>query len=332
MDISEAKQRLQIPELWRQLNLPGKPTKSCKSPFRDEKKPSFSVHANGWKFNDFGSGEHGDAVDFLALATGLSKPEACKRFIAMAGGELVSPLPVRKTPPAPPQARQKPSLPDMRRGTKAELETVAALRNVSVAACILADSVGLLRFAEWKGKPAWIVTDGERLNAQARRMDGGKWETIEGKLKAQTLPGCWASWPLGIKAGRHYPNFLLCEGGPDLLGALHFIHELDAESSHFPIAMLGASQRIHTDALPLLANKRVRIMAHANTPTDKHPLGAGREAAERWAAQLATVGAEVDCADFTGLRKADGSPINDLNDCTQIHPGDAGQLENLLPE
>ncbi len=332
MDIKEAKQRLTIVDLWRILNLPGKPTKSCKSPFREERNPSFSVHKNGWAWKDFTTGESGDAIDFLALATGLSKPEACKRFIELAGGELCPPLPVKQRSLAAPQARQKPVLPDMRRGTATELETLAALRNISAAACILADSVGLLRFAEWKGKTAWIVTDDERLNAQARRLDGAKWETIEGEPKVQTLPGCWASWPLGVLTGQHYPNFLLVEGGPDLLAALHFIHEAGAECSHFPIAMLGASQRIHEDALPILSGKRVRIMAHVDKPTELHPLGAGREAAERWAAQLATVNAEVDIADFAGLRKRDGSPVSDLNDLTGIHPDDEHELKGLMPE
>jgi hypothetical protein len=114
------------------------------------------------------------------------------------------------------------------------------------------------------------------------------------------------------------------EGGADLLAALHFIHAEGGECSHFPVAMLGAKQRIHEDALPIFAGKRVRIMAHADA--------AGREGAERWAAQLATVGATVDCADFTGLRKADGSPVTDLNDCTQIHPEDAHELKGLLPD
>jgi hypothetical protein len=31
------------------------------------------------------------------------------------------------------------------------------------------------------------------------------------------------------------------------------------------------------------------------------------------------------------LRKADGSPVTDLNDATQIHPEDAHELEGLLP-
>ena len=90
------------------------------------------------------------------------------------------------------------------------------------------------------------------------------------------------------------------------------------------MAMLGASQRIPADALPILAGKRVRIYPH----TDK----AGMEAARRWATQLVEAGTgKVDAFAFTGLRRADGSPIGDLNDCTAIHPDDAHELEGLLP-
>jgi len=323
MTIAEAKERLRIPELWRLLNLPGDCSKNpCRSPFREDHRASFSVAADGLLFNDF-TGKGGDAIDFLQLATGLSREAACRKFIELTGGAVSSPLPAvitRRTAVA--RARQKPSLPVMRCGTTAELETVAKLRRVSLAACILANGVGLLCFRTWKGKPAWIVTDDERLNAQARRLDGEQWEGID--AKAQTLPGSWASWPLGIKSGADYPAFLLCEGGGDLLAALHFIHLAKREADCFPIAMLGASQRIHADALPLFNGKTIRIMAHA----DK----AGRDAAERWAAQLATVGAEVDIADFSGLRKADGSSVKDLNDCTSIHADDAKELEGILPE
>ena len=321
MDIEEAKARLTIPALWARLDLPGSPKVSCKSPFREDKHASFSVSKCGKLFNDFTTGEAGDAIDFLQLATGLSPEAAFTKFLEMASGAR-SPLPVKQSPPAASQARQKPVLPIFEHGTDAELHALAALRHVSFAACFVARSVGLLAFGTWKERAAWIVTDKERLNAQARRFDGEPWEAIG--AKAQTLPGSWASWPLGVRTGANYPAFVLCEGGPDLLAALHFILEADAACSHFPVAMLGAKQRIHPDALPIFAGKRVRIMAHTDP--------AGREGAESWAAQLASVGAEVDCADFSGLRKADGSPVGDLNDCTQIYPEDAHELKGLLPD
>jgi hypothetical protein len=324
MTIELAKARLTIPDLWQRLDLPGQPKTSCKSPFREEKHASFSVSTDGQLWNDFGTNEGGDAVDFLRLATGLSPEAAFKKFIELAGGGThdAKPLPKRPAPaPRAPQARQKPSFPDFERGTDAELHELAELRRVSFFGLYLARHVGLLRFATWKEQRAWIVTDDEGLNAQARRLDGEPWAHIS--AKAQTLPGSWASWPLGAKTCPAYPAFLLCEGGPDLLAALHFIHAARAEGKCFPLAMLGAGQRIHEEALPILAGKRVRIFPHTDT--------AGQEAAERWTRQLETVGAEVDAFSFAGLRKADGSPVGDLNDCTTIEPAQAFELEGLLP-
>jgi hypothetical protein len=324
MTIELAKARLTIPDLWQRLDLPGQPKASCKSPFRDEKHASFSVSADGQLWNDFGTNEGGDAVDFLRLATGLSPEAAFKKFIELAGGGTheAKPLPKRPAPaPQPAQPRQKPSFPDFERGTDAELHRLAELRRVSFFGLYLARHVGLLRFATWKEQRAWIVTDDEGLNAQARRLDGEPWAHIG--AKAQTLPGSWASWPLGAKTCPAYPAFLLCEGGPDLLAALHFIHAARAEGKCFPLTLLGASQRIHEEALPILAGKRVRIFPHTDT--------AGQEAAERWTRQLETVGAEVDAFSFAGLRKADGSPVGDLNDCTTIEPAQAFELEGLLP-
>ena len=321
MTIEEAKAVLTIPILWARLGLPGIPMTACRSPFREDKRGSFSVSKCGRLFNDFGTGEAGDAIDFLALATGLSKKAATVRFIEMAGGASCSPLPVKQSPPAASQPRQKPGFPAFERGTDAELHALAALRHVSFAAGFIASGAGLLYFATLKGHRAFVLTDDARLAAQARRLDGQRWEHIG--AKAWTLPGSWAAWPVGLGTGAAYPSFTLCEGGPDLLAALDFIHKAGAETLVFPLAMLGASQRIHEDALPILAGKRIRIFPHTDA--------AGTKAAERWAAQLATVGADVDCFSFAGLRKAGGSPVGDLNDATQIHPEDAHELEGLLP-
>lgn len=224
---------------------------------------------------------------------------------------------------------------------------LAALRHVSIEGVRLMVGRGLLYFACWKGKTAFIVADGQRLNAQARRLDGKLWEAIS--TKAQTLPGSKAAWPVGAHESlalpvvrlcdhnperpwlargcktedQHFPVVLFCEGGPDLLAAHHFIHAHGREADTAAVAMLGAGNAIPPEALPFFAGKRIRIMAHADE--------AGRTAAAKWAEQLANVNALVDAADFAGLLMADGSPVKDLNDCTRLRPEDQSQLENLIP-
>ena len=78
--------------------------------------------------------------------------------------------------------RPKPALPPMDAGTEAELHQLAALRKVSFHAVHMAraEGVHLLRFATLRGHRAWIVTDAEGLNAQARRLDGGTWDHLGG--------------------------------------------------------------------------------------------------------------------------------------------------------
>ena len=327
MTLDEAKQLLTIPALWVRLDLPGDCRKNpCHSPFYEcVSKASFSVFNDRRAFNDLRTGDGGSAVDFLILATGLSRDAACRKFIEMAGGQTCDARPLPQRPAAASQPRQRPTLPTMEDGTDEDLQRLATLRNVSFPACFLARSVKLLTFATLKGQRVWIVTDSEAVNAQARRLDGGTWAHLDG-AKAWTLPGCWASWPIGIELlglEETPPMILLVEGGPDLLAALHFIHATGGACRWLPCAMLGAKQRLHEDALPLFAGKRVRIFPHDDEP--------GRAGAEGWARQLAAVGADVDCFAFAGLRKADGSPVKDLNDCTSIHADDAAELEGLLP-
>ena len=320
LTIDEAKQRLRIDDLWEQLDLPGAPAPSCLSPFRSEKRPSFSVKADMLLWYDHAEGKGGDAVDFLRRATGLPLGETIRLFKKMAG-KLPVKVSLKSVRPVPTalMTRALPDLPPMRPGSMEEHKTLSTLRHISLEAVKMAESVGVLRFGIWKDRNAWFIVDTANHCAQARRLDGQLWDGIG--TKAQTLSGSWASWP--ICAGRvntHYICF--CEGGPDLLAAFHFIIAQGREADFTPVAMLGASQRIHPEALPMMADKRVRIFAHADD--------AGRAAARRWRNQLATLRCTVDAVDFSGLRKKDGSPLNDLNDCTQVHPDDAGQLQELL--
>lgn len=46
------------------------------SPFREERTPSFHLYPDGWK--DYGTGEYGDSVDFVARLLNISPLEAAK--------------------------------------------------------------------------------------------------------------------------------------------------------------------------------------------------------------------------------------------------------------
>src|ERR1700741_1219425 len=74
--IDEIKHRLTIPMLSRELFPDWEPAKSCRSPFRPDHSPSFSVYNDGKLFMDFATGDKGDVIDFYALAKGVS---ACRK-------------------------------------------------------------------------------------------------------------------------------------------------------------------------------------------------------------------------------------------------------------
>lgn len=325
--LADAKARLNIHELWRHFGFDGEPKTSCHSPFRDDAKPSFSVNTDGTLWNDFATGETGDAVDFFQRASGLPQKDACRKFIELAGGYIATAPLAAKSRRL--DAKPKPSFPEFHKGTEADFKQLAKLRNIGREGLEFASERGLLWFSTLKDCPAWIVTDSKRVNAQARRIDGQGWNHLEGNPKAYTLPGSWASWPIGIMESGNYPVVALCEGGPDFLSA-HYLALWEQASHHnardvqcSPVAMLGASHQIHADALPMFTGKRVRIFGHDDS--------AGRDAVERWAAQLASIGADVDAFSFAGLRQADAKPVNDLNDSLMMDVSSFARVERMMP-
>ncbi len=113
--IEEIKLAYRIPAAWRDLQLDGEPGKCVRSPFRDEKNPSFSVHDDGRRWKDFASGESGDVLDFVGRATGKDTSGALGwirerlGFIADVGGEDKK------------DSRKKPRIPELRFASPKEL-------------------------------------------------------------------------------------------------------------------------------------------------------------------------------------------------------------------
>lgn len=203
-----------------------------------------------------------------------------------------------------------------------QFSALASLRGISVEGVRLAYERGLLRFGQHQGRAAWLILDSSRHVAQARRMDGQPWTM---NAKAWTLRGSQATWPVGVEASAPFATIAFCEGSPDLLAAHHFIWTENREHDCAAVAILGGAN-INSDALQLFEGKRIRIFRHVDRTGDA--------ATNRWAKQIADAGAVVDAFDFTGSRQADGSPVEDLNDCAFIHADDFEAhrcLWNLLP-
>ncbi len=315
--LQAAKDKLSIPLLAAMLFPDWKPSKSCRCPWREDRSPSFSVYEDGHRWKDHGTGEGGDVVDFLAMASGCSLGEASKRLIEMAG---VMPKPTKKrnqvsadyshdAEDAQRKAKRK-GWPQFESPNDTEIQAIASLRGLTDDGVRSAVRNGLLYCAnsQYEGR-SWIITDLSRRNAQGRLLSGQPWKA---GMKAKTLPGAEASWPIGLPIDPAIQFVALCEGGPDLLAAYDMAWRLGVGDILAPVAMMGASNRIPQEAIPLFAGKHVRIFGHC----DK----AGEKAVATWGAQLIEAGVEVDRYSFERLTQADGSPVEDLNHFLLMDP------------
>jgi hypothetical protein len=85
--IAEAKSRLPLPELMSRYGLGDRAKKSSRCPFHHDKRNSFSVWQNGdgWAFKCHAGCGAGDEINFLELHENLSRRDAVKRFLDLAG-------------------------------------------------------------------------------------------------------------------------------------------------------------------------------------------------------------------------------------------------------
>ncbi len=96
MTIDEAKKVLPLPALLHREGLGDHAKKSAKCPFHDDDRNSFSVYKNGsgvFQWKCFAGCGRGDEIDFLEKRRAISRSDATKLFIEMAGGSSGSKLP-----------------------------------------------------------------------------------------------------------------------------------------------------------------------------------------------------------------------------------------------
>lgn len=301
----------------------------CLCPFHQERTPSYCVTPDTGRFHCFGCGRDGTVIDYHALRRGITPGQAITELAARLRIPNSANGHTEPTKPRQPEAtkqRRRLKLPNLQKGNAAEFAQLSDCRRVSMDALQLASNRGLLWFSDMADGPniirAWIITDRTRRNAQARRLDGRRWQhawDIEIKQwqrlepdqqrKVHGFTGNQASWPVGIEEARRFASIALLEG-VDLLAAFHFLISEDRENAVAPVAILGASNQIPGDVLRLFAGKRVRLFPHADA--------AGLRAAANWEAQLLPIVAHIDAFDFSGLLQSGGAPVKDLNDLTNI--------------
>jgi hypothetical protein len=328
LEAAKASPRASIFAAWRALGLPGEPCRVCCSPFREERRPSFSISPDGLLWHDFTTGEGGDVVSFVKRATACNDAEAIGRVLELAGGDA-SPVVL-----APRQTATKPEhVPfdglaglDLQAPSLAAIHALRDLRAFAFTAGLEhAARRGLLRFADVRHRGetcrAWILTDNARKSAQARRLDGKEWQCKHGSGKSNSLrtdpdhpPG------LADVVTHDRPVVLLCEGEADTLAALTFAWLADATDRVGVVCLTGASKRIPSAVCSALAGRRVRILRQTDP--------AGHVCALVWLESLHAAGIACDLVNLDGLSRANGTPAKDVADLLR-HPADLEQLEPI---
>jgi hypothetical protein len=271
---------------------------------------SLSINLVAGVWRDFTTGDGGsNLLELWIRVRCVDFPTALREASDFCGMSI--PEPARKDEDA---AHKRASWPVFENGSRRDRLNVANLRGIVIEGIEVASERGHLQFTDWRNFPCWIITDGRRVNAQARRMDGKPF-IVEGESrKAISLPGSRAGLPIGLGEAKNFPAVAIVEGGPDLLAAYGCLWAEDRKDVGV-VAMLGAGHRPSVAAWSALACKRVRVYCHRDT--------AGMEAARAWGESILAAGAsKIDGFRFDGLRKTDGSPVTDLNDLLALHPDD----------
>jgi hypothetical protein len=329
--LDAAKSRLSIADAWRALGLPGEPRRTCCSPFREDRHPSFSIFADGRGWKDFATGEAGDVVSFVKCATAGTDAEAIRRVLDLAGGN-VSPVAL-----APRQGPSKSvAVPydglaalDLQPPTLVEVLALAELRHwPTFAGLELAARRGLLRMADVRHRGethrAWIFTDDARHSAQALRLDGEPWPGDGHTFKSKTLRTD-ADHPPGLAdiVACDRRAVLICEGEPDALAALLLSWVEDIADKVGVVCLAGASKPLPPAVLEKLRGRRCRVLRQTDP--------AGHKAALAWAESSHADGIVVDLANLDGRTRADGKTAKDLADLCQ-RPATLENLEQLAAD
>ncbi len=306
-DIHEIKVRLAIPQAWTQLALPGESAPSCRSPFRPDKSPSFSVYDNGRRWKDHSTGDGGDVIDFICTALCVEKREGIQRAAEMAGllptsGDGLQRAGLIHRPRKPTgitlremlvqreKEQQRWKWPSLRNLSDAEIQSICRLRHVRPLAVETLAGRGRMWATNYRGDECYAFKYGTFL--QLRRLDGEDWIIKGEKIKTQNPLGCEGSW---VEAGSGFgcPSHpvLISEGPISVLEMQEALMRADDITGRVHrctlIAAVSAARNCSPELLRLLAGRRVKIIA------DNDSNESGSQGAARWEGALAAAGCTV---------------------------------------
>lgn len=320
--IKEIKSKLSIYDVATAIGISLSIKNPQKSPFREDKHPSFSISKCGKFFKDFSTGEKGDIFNFYMLAIGCTMTEAIMRLNRTANLGLDYSLSYEKRTKVIRSIKcDKGSICLPKIYWNCHLaQKLCDQRGYSIESQRIAHERGIFGFCLYKDHTAWVVTDRTKKSAQVRRLDGRMWKHSNGEHKAETIKNSDTSYPIGLSEARNMKNLALCEGSSDLLAAFHFAYIHDCNDEIAPLCMLGAHQRIGESYLRAFNNKNVLIFPDA----DK----AGKSALQTWGNALSACARSVRYFDYENAKMFDGNTVKDLSDFIKL---DYGEWESIRP-
>lgn len=283
---NEARHQLTITDAWVALGLPGTPKPSCRSPFRDERSPSFSIFDDGKGWKDHGSGEGGDVVEFILHAIDGDHKEVRNWLAAR-----LTPGAATSTAPKPSATIKRINWPSkLTEGDRATLKAFAASRGLTFPSVQAMAQAGILRFTIIHGNECFVITDASGRCAEIRRIDG----KLFGDKKQFPLAGVNKQWLPGIdllRTATKSTAVIITEGATDLLSACdlysRYRREHGGKNSWQPAALLGAEcKTLDPEAAQLIRGRHVRLVPDADPAGDKM--------ADHWASLLRKIGCSVD--------------------------------------
>ncbi len=306
-----------MPDLMERIGLGDYAKRSCRSPFRDDRNPSFGVFQSGsnWFFKDHATGESGDEICLLARHHQMDPRNDFRSLVSIYSSHAGIPVPtVHQFSSKPKKVPVKMKESSLSVGSPEQLKRMAKCRPYQMEALKWASSRGVLRFMRFAGQECYAITDQSRKLVEYRRVDNKPFNAY-GDLperKTHAMKGSNKAWPVGILESKPHPSIALVEGIPDFLMAHYLV--LWEQASHCektdvrcaPVAMLGSSGAIDPEALPHFKGKKVRIFVHADE--------AGLKAAVRWEEQIKPHANEVSYIAFDGLKQVNGESVSDLYD------------------
>ena len=301
--ISRVRAELSLPRAWKILGLPGEPKVNCdlKSPFRQDKKPSFRIYEgkDHLRFFDHGDASGGDVIDLWAIAKGIDVRDALHQILDYLGGKEL-PGDRLKAPQRPAErvlaprevetagdAIQWPE--NLKPPTEDECRQLGVLRSLSPEAFFLAGRLGTLLMGDQRGQRLWITADQRMRSAARRRLDG---QPLEGIGKKSASPkGAPRDWIIGTQTANSaldaLKTILVVEGEGDYYAGLQIA--IESEINFKVLAILGAATKtFHAEALEQFRGATVSIIPHNDRS------GIGEKAAIKWANQIQALGA-IDC-------------------------------------